>query len=90
MIRVVCHSNLDLTYEVWPLVLPEKPSIGDKVESKTVWTNGFRLVLKIVDIIWRYDEYRDEYSLFIELHDFWPVPRSIADFHDWYKACKGR
>lgn len=99
MIKVHCHTNLDLYNEKWPSMLPARPVIGDLIESAIEHPqfekdeNGFskgvkpthfcRLRLKVVSITWKQD-YQDEYCCEVELHDSWPKPRSIREFYEWY------
>jgi hypothetical protein len=79
--RIQCFTNLDLFNESWPEELPIMPVIGQQIESKT-HHGDFHLSLEIVNIVWKYNEYNDEYYPRIELHDHFK--RSIRKFYEWY------
>lgn len=97
-VQVHCRTNLDLCNERWPTELPAVPHVGDRIRSETKWGN-FQLELKVVGVTWkkvtgipgyRFDESDSEWIPEIELHDGWPVPRSISDFFEWYAPIVGR
>lgn len=106
MINVVCHTNLDLEYEIWPTQLPALPRVGDEVESASKRCNGFRLKLKVVSVTWKYNNKKEWYP-YIELHmtdcqrsllvpselrERWPNAQagSIVAFYGWYAPLVGR
>lgn len=78
MIRVVCHTNLDLANESWPRELPAVPRIGDYIVSAVEHKSaanpiGFRLTLEVIRVTW--EPSRDpenprfsEWTPHIELH----------------------
>lgn len=98
MIRVVCHTNLDLHNEVWPTYLPAIPHVGDLIESKSIRTNEFRLILQVVAIAWRHIKDSDSWHPYVELHmtdwqrklpcSLTTLERncdgSIRAFYEWY------
>ncbi len=80
MIKITCFTNLDLRAEQWPEELPERPIVGDIIQS-AVERNGFRLQLKVVRVRWvvtRAGNWRCE----VELSDW--LDRSVAEFYEWY------
>lgn len=61
MVKVICHTTLDVgQLETWPSVM-YNPQIGDSVKGKT------GLILKIVSIIHHVNK-DGEYELLIELN----------------------
>jgi|APSaa5957512622_1039677.scaffolds.fasta_scaffold165572_2 hypothetical protein len=83
MILVRWYSKLKLYNESWPEEIQEVPHIGHKIESKTIWKDGFQLILKVVGVQWRYISEIDAYIPFIELADCHDG-RGRADFYMWY------
>ena len=72
--KIQCRTNLDLSHEEWPTELPCVPRVGDCIESKTEHQNGFRLVLEVCSVTWRYETHSEYAHLgvwfpVIELHD---------------------
>lgn len=77
MIRINCHTNLDLAYEKWPELLPAVPRVGDEIQSKANY-RGFQLTLQVVGVVWEshrkkttdpnYDYSFDDWIPRIELH----------------------
>lgn len=84
MIKVLCHTNLDLRGEEWPTELPAVPRVGDKIESKTRREGNFSLTLVVVSVIWAYYIREDAYVPEIELHLNKNVFNTITDFYNWY------
>jgi len=85
MIKVICFSNLDLFNELWPNELPNRPIIGDYIQSQVIHKGG-NLILKIVAITWKYG--MGYWYLEIELHD--RRERSIQEFYEWYAPFVGK
>lgn len=90
-IRVHCTTNLDIeNHECWPMRLPTRPAIGDRIRSKKVWkcgsVSGFQLELEVVGVTWAFDS--DGWYLHVEMHD--PQRRSITDFFKWYAPLVGQ
>lgn len=96
MVRIFCHTNLDLDGEIWPEDLPEVPRRGDWIESGTRWKDNFRLQLEVTSVTWRCVEEASQYGTkrtwkpCVELH----VPKihnwSIRQFYEWYAPLVGR
>ena len=92
-VPVVCRTNLDVQPgEQWPAELPFRPVVGDRIQSATKW-GVFQLTLKVVRVTFRESGFpmsggRREWYAEVELHDCWPEPRSISDFHRWYDAAR--
>lgn len=100
MISVICHTNLDLSFERWPDKLPAVPRVGDTIQSKTIH-GDFRLSLQVISVRWDYFPSYDDYMPRIELHmtEFQkrlPGRRegaetgSITAFYEWYAPLVGR
>jgi hypothetical protein len=57
MIEVICHTNLDLSWEKWPDELPAVPRVGDRIASATVHSPGgrgkFQLELEVASVTWK-------------------------------------
>jgi hypothetical protein len=78
---VICHTNLDLRNEVWPIDLPCVPRVGDNIQSQTRHRGGlFQLELKVCRVTWKPVRQSDyeygrpvEYIPHIELH--------MTDYH---------
>ena len=98
MIKVYCHSNLDLYRERWPTELPWMPNVGDYIESMTTHS-GYQLELQVVSITWKYT--CGEYVPNIELHmtkwqhNLIPSKKeaaigSITAFYEWYAPLVGK
>ena len=85
MIKMRCHTNLDLLEEIWPKELPERLIVGDFVESQVMHKGG-NLILKVVSITWK--DYMSEWIMDIELHD--RFSRSIREFYEWYAPFVGK
>ena len=90
MIKIMCRTNLDLEREQFPTELPCVPRKGDYVESSTLWHNGFRLVLEVANVTWRYSETIKSWYAEVELHDRKVFNRSIYDFYEWYAPKIGK
>lgn len=100
MIRVRCHTNLDLAGERWPVELPAVPRVGDLIQSAA--KHGvFRLSLQVVRVSWECAQWDDDYVPHIELHmtetqKRLPASRegaaqgSIVAFYEWYAPRVGR
>lgn len=89
MIKVYCHTNLDLVCEEWPYKLPALPRVGDWIESK-IDHNGFQLTLEVVSVTWAYSYNTDSWEPSIELHDRKVFNRSIKEFYEWYAPKVGK
>ena len=89
MIKVSCHTNLDLFNEQWPYLLPMVPRKGDRIESMTRH-GDFRLSLDVVSVTWRCIDngIAYEYVPFIELYDY--RKRSVREFYEWYAPLVGK
>lgn len=88
MIKVHCHTNLDdLKREAWPTELPDRPLVGDIIESGTTHGDkfgGFRFELKVVRVIWKVRNPMrgvNEWYCDVELH---LVSGSISEFQERY------
>lgn len=101
MLRVVCHTNLDLSHEEWATTMPCVPAVGHTIVSRTVHDRGFQLELRVTAIEWKYDSILKEWVPKIELHmTDWqcrlPASRegaavgSIVAFYEWYAPKVGR
>ncbi len=89
---VYCRTNLALSSEQWPTSLPERPMVGDLIESATCW-GQFRLRLKVVRVTWAYGSVAcagcaPRWHCRVELHDW--LDRSIQEFYEWYAPLVGR
>ena len=101
MIRVCCHTNLDLANEVWPSALPAVPRIGEEIQSKTKH-GDFQLSLQVVKVRYQCNPRTEEWYPHIELHmtelqKMIPAPLhtnasagSIVAFYHWYAPLVGR
>ena len=88
MNKVHCHTNLDLSHEIWPDSLPAIPRVGDKIESQT--RHGiFRLSLEVVSVTWKY---KNEGHYYPEIELSIPKGRflSLTNFYEWYASLVGR
>ncbi|KKL26992.1 hypothetical protein LCGC14_2389690 [marine sediment metagenome] len=93
MIKVACHTNLDVYGEIWPNQLPFRPMVGDRIVSQTKRTLT-QLVLEIVNITIRCidplerNAQTNNYYLDIELH----LPKNrwqnINEFQKWYSKLR--
>ena len=95
MIKINCHTNLDLRNEQWPTELPAVPRVGDRIVSSTGHRKAegnsiaFHLELEVVAVRWTCNP-SGEYHPMIELH----VPSyrkewSIQKFYEWYAPLVG-
>jgi hypothetical protein len=96
MIRVHCHTNLDLRNEFWPTVMPAVPQVGHEIASTTIWKSGFQLHLTVVAVRWRYMQFLPvEYEgqtwiPHIELHlSGQAFQTSIREFYNRYAPLIG-
>lgn len=100
MIKVYCHTNLDLANERWPSELPALPRVGDIIESATKH-GEFVLRLKVCQVTFQYNNMSKEWYPSIELHmcDWMkslPGKRpgaadgSIIAFYEWYAPLVGK
>ena len=97
MVKVSCRTNLDIKHyhEKWPDELPERPMVGDIIQSAMKWTRvdaegttEFQLELRVCCVTWK--KKRVDMSgvvkwiMEVELH--LPEHRfaSINDFNKWY------
>lgn len=101
MIKINFKTNLDLYNESWPTIIPALPNIGDYIESRTKHKNGFRLVLQVTRITWKYSDLLNYYVPCIELHmtdwqkrlqskDPEACQGSITAFYEWYAPKVGK
>lgn len=102
MIRVYCHTNLDLANEKWPTELPAVPRVGEEIQSKRNHPFHFNLSLQVVRVRYEFSEHANEWIPHIELHmtEFQkrlPAPPnsdaetgSIVAFYHWYAPLVGR
>lgn len=95
MIKVHCHTNLDLCGELWPTELPCRPMVGDYIESATIRSGGFRLTLQVTRVT------LTQNSVDVELHmtnmhkSLYPRDKSaavgsITAFYEWYAPKVGK
>lgn len=100
MLRVFCHTNLDLSGEKWPTQLPALPNVGDIIQSETKWKE-FQLELEVRRISWKFNDSIGVYVPHIELHmTKWQgmltskkegaAQGSITAFYEWYAPLVGR
>lgn len=101
MIKVHCRTNLDLSYEEWPVEMPSVPNVGDHIQSK-VKHKHFQLELKVCRVTWKYYDWDKSWVPEIELHmtsfhQGLPAPSgsdassgSIVAFYHWYAPLVGR
>jgi len=61
MIKIICHTNLDLLNEVWPTELPAIPTIGTKIQSRTVHNGKFQLELEVCQVTYKYYESENDF-----------------------------
>jgi len=98
--RVRCHTNLDLSNEVWPAELPCLPAVGHTIVSRTQHSQ-FQLELQVVSIKWEFSNITNEWLPIIELHmTKWQkhLPGkgegvqdgSITAFYQWYAPAVGK
>lgn len=99
MIRVYCHTNLDLRGERWPDFLSAVPRVGDCLQSKT--KHGvFQLKLQVHAVTWEYSDTVDSWIPRVELHmtemqkrlpatKRGAEPGSIVAFYEWYAPLVG-
>ncbi len=90
MIIVRCHTNLDLVGEKWPHEMPAIPAIGHNIKSRTIWLDGFQLVLEVVDVTWEYNILHEGYIANIELHIPKNKQMNITQFYNWYAPKVGK
>jgi hypothetical protein len=102
MIKVNCFTNLDLSLrEDWPKEMVAIPSVGHEIVSRCVHVGGFSLVLQVVAIRWKYNEFHHTYVPEIELgmtewqKRIQPVSKdaavgSMIAFYEWYAPKVGR
>ena len=87
MIKIHCHTNLDLPHELWPTELPAVPRVDDIIQSAT-WHGVFQLSLRVVSVTWKCPSSGSFWYPLVELHDYhnW----SIREFYEWYAPLVGR
>lgn len=103
MIRIICHTNLDLEIgdkNGFPTQLPEVPKVGDSIESSVEWRNGARLRLKVVSVTWKYckDPFQSRHDSLAGKTNWYPEVElhianpnwSIKDFYEWYGRITGK
>ncbi len=88
---VECRTNLALSSEQWPTSLPERPMVGDLIESATRW-GDFRLKLKVVRVTWAPSSACSgcvpRWYLRVELG--LPRDQSLREFYEWYAPLVGK
>jgi hypothetical protein len=95
--KIICHTNLDLIYEVWPTELPCVPRVEEEIQSK-IKHGDFILSLQVVKV--RYVHFKNnEWIPHIELHMTEFQKRltsinadtgSITAFYEWYAPLVNR
>lgn len=85
MIKIHCHTNLDLNMERWPESLPAVPRIGDDIQSLTVHDNNFQLLLKVVAVRWKGDGKNAKPYIELSCRN----SMSIQEFYKWYAPLVG-
>lgn len=92
MIRVHCRTNLDdvMRIEEWPAELPERPVIGDYIQSETVHSGYFQLRLEVYNVTWT-KRYSGSWELEVELYipKVGGQPRTISEWREWYRKVRG-
>ena len=86
MIKIHCHTNLDLAHEIWPTELPAVPRVGDLIQSATNH-DSFQLTLKVVSVTWKRPFADRQWAPVVELHDY--SSRTIREFYEWYAPLTG-
>lgn len=86
MIRVYCHTNLDLKpAEKWPRTLCCRPMVGDYINSEYDWnkwsekTSPLFLQLRVCGVTVYHDHC--DVELHLPLHF-----KSIIEFQEWYRS----
>ena len=99
MVHVHCRTNLDdvMRIEQWPDELPERPMLGDRIQSLTKHY-GVSIELEVVGLTWkRRNDYLDTtdrqkpgyWGLEVELHiPSWQKSLSIREWQEWYKKVR--
>ena len=89
--KVHCRTNLDLDRaEDWPDELLAIPCRGDRIQSAMIWNDDFQLQLEVMAVIWKQNQYTNEWIPEIELHIPIGFHKSITDFYKWYAPKVGR
>lgn len=100
MIKIQCRTNLDVR-EKWPEELPERPMVGDLIQSAIHWKpNRDPVELEVIRITWtctirqvyvdRCSDIKEPYWFcVVELH----LPKyrfeNITHFAKWYRELSG-
>jgi hypothetical protein len=90
-VRVHCYTNLDNVdiYENWPMYLPARPVVGDKIRSTTRWEGGRYLELEVIQCTWIWiGQPTNIWTIQLELHIPRHMKESIEDFQKRYKKIR--